>query len=93
MGVIWDNASWHLSREVHRWFRRHNQQVKRGARYSSHLHLSLKSPWLGLLAPYGVHGKQAIVEPSYLLTAAEVIGRVCDYCETEHCEPLQQKVA
>jgi len=26
--LVWDNASWHVSREVHTWIRAHNRQVK-----------------------------------------------------------------
>jgi hypothetical protein len=27
--LIWDNASWHISRQVRRWLGRHNREVKR----------------------------------------------------------------
>jgi hypothetical protein len=92
--LIWDNASWHISREVRRWIRSHNQWVKRegGVRLLT-CRLPVKSPWLNPLEPHWVHGKRAIVEPSRLLTATEVIGRVCDYFEAEHLAPLKQKVA
>ena len=29
LALIWDNASWHISREVRDWVRRHNREVKR----------------------------------------------------------------
>ena len=92
--MIWDNASWHISREVRRWLRSHNQRVKRegGVRLLP-CRLPVKSPWLNALEPHGVQGKRAVVEPSRLLTAAEMMGRVCDYFEAEHLEPLKQKVA
>jgi transposase len=92
--LIWDNASWHISREVRRWIRSHNQWVKRegGVRLLT-CRLPVKSPWLNPLEPQWVHGKRAIVEPSRLLTATEVISRVCDYFEAEHLAPLKQKVA
>ena len=82
--VIWDNASWHISREVRRWLRSHNQRVKRegGVRLLP-CRLPVKSPWLNALEPHGGQGKRAVVEPSRLLTAAEMMGRVCDYFEAE----------
>ena len=32
LALIWDNASWHISREVRDWVRRHNREVKRTGR-------------------------------------------------------------
>jgi hypothetical protein len=32
LALIWDNASWHISREVQDWVRRHNREVKRKRR-------------------------------------------------------------
>lgn len=92
--LIWDNASWHLSREVRTWRRQHNQQAKRegGVRVLT-CRLPIKSPWLNPIEPHWVHSKRAIVEPTSLLTAAEVVDRVCDYFQVEHVEPLKQKVA
>ena len=92
--LIWDNASWHISQEVRNWKRAHNQRVKQhgGIRLLT-CRLPVKSPWLNPLEPHWVHGKRAIVEPARLLTAAEVIARVYDYFEAEHCELLKQKVA
>jgi hypothetical protein len=74
--------------------RQHNQRVKRqgGVRLLP-CRLPTKSPWLNPIEPRWVHGKRAIVEPARLLTATEVINRVCDYFEAEHVEPLQQTVA
>jgi hypothetical protein len=92
--LVCDNASWHISREVRTWIRQHNQRVKRegGIRLLT-CRLPIKSPWLNPIEPRRVHGKRAIAEPARLLTAAGAIGRVCDYFEAEHVEPLQQKVA
>ena len=77
--VIWDNASWHVSKAVRRWIRTHNHQVKRqgrGVRVLS-CYLPVKSPWLNPIEPKWVHGKRAIVEPTRLLSAQEVAERVC----------------
>ena len=92
--LIWDHASWHVSREVRTWIRVHNQRVKRpgGVRLLT-CRLPVKSPWLNPVEPHGVHGKRAMVEPPRTLTAAEVINRVCASFEADHRAPLQQHVA
>jgi len=84
--LVWDNASWHLSRAVRSWIAAHNRQVKRegkGVRIVS-CFLPTKSPWLNPIEPKWVHGKRAIVEPARLLTAQEVTERVCGYFGCEH---------
>jgi hypothetical protein len=30
--LVWDNASWHVSKEVRRWIGEHNRQVKKGGK-------------------------------------------------------------
>jgi hypothetical protein len=92
--LIWDNASWHRSREVRDWVRQHNQQVKRdgGVRLLTG-RLPIKSPWLNPIEPHWVHSKRAIVEPERALTAAEVMSRVYTYLGAEPVPPLTQKVA
>jgi hypothetical protein len=94
LALVWDKASWHLSREVRTWMRQPNQRAKRegGVRLLT-CRLPVKSPWLNPLEPRGVHGKRAVVEPACVLTAAEVIARVGDSFEVEPLEPLTQKVA
>ena len=92
--LIRDKASWHRSQEVRHWLRAHNQQAKQaGAIRLLGCPLPVKSPWLNPLEPRWVPSKRAMVEPARLLTAAELISRVCDYFEVEHLEPLTQKVA
>jgi transposase len=75
--LIWDNASWHISGEVRRWLRAHNQRVHRegGVRIVP-CFLPTKSPWLNPIEPKWIHGKRRIVEPARLLTAAELEERV-----------------
>jgi hypothetical protein len=92
--LIWDNASWHSSREVRTWIRVHNQRAKQegGVRLLP-CRLPVKSPWLNPIEPHWMHGKRAIVEPTRPLTAAEIISRVCDYFGVEPMTPLQQHVA
>ena len=76
--LVWDNAGWHLSQEVRRWLRAHNQQVHRegGVRLVP-CFLPTKSPWLNPIEPKWVHGKRRVVEPARLLTARELAERVC----------------
>jgi transposase len=77
--LVWDNASWHVSRAVRTWIRAHNRRVKwsgRGVRIIA-CYLPIKSPWLNPIEPKWVHGKRRVVEPARLLPAAELIERVC----------------
>ena len=77
--LIWDNASWHISKEVRRWLGRHNRKVKNsgeGVRIVSCL-LPKKSPWLNAIEPKWVHGKRRVVEFDGLLGAYELAERVC----------------
>ncbi|HEX6625160.1 MAG TPA: transposase [Pyrinomonadaceae bacterium] len=82
--LIWDNASWHISREVREWIRAHNRKAKReGGVRIIRCQLPTKSPWLNRIEPHWMHGKRAVVEPVRKLTAKELVGRVCGYygCE------------
>jgi hypothetical protein len=95
--LVWDNASWHISREVRGWVRAHNQRVKasgRGVRIRACPLLS-KSPWLNPIEPKWVHGKRAVAEPDRLLPAAELTSRICDYfgCPHEEYLSIPQEVA
>jgi transposase len=77
--LVWDNAPWHVSKEVRTWIRAHNQQVKQagqGVRIIA-CYLPVKSPWLNPIEPRWIHSKRKIVEPARLLTAQEVEERVC----------------
>ncbi len=76
--LIWDNASWHISKEVRRWLSswlsKHNCQVRKsgeGVRIVSCL-LPEKSPWLNAIEPKWVHGKRKVVESDALLGAYEL---------------------
>jgi hypothetical protein len=88
--LVWDNASWHISQEVRTWRREHNRQVKqtgRGVRILA-CRLPSKSPWLNPIEPKWVHGKRAVVEPARVLTAQEVVERVCAYYGCRQEAPL-----
>jgi transposase len=78
--LIWDNASWHGSKEVRHWVRQHNHQVK--AKQVSGVRIVLcflpsKSPWLNPIEPKWVHGKRRVLEAKRVLTADELERRVC----------------
>ncbi len=97
--LIWDNASWHVSKEVRRWLGRHNREVKQsggeaGVRIVSCL-LPKHSPWLNAIEPKWVHGKRKVVEPEGLLGAYELAERVSRVFDCPHYEHLSvpRKVA
>ena len=91
--LIWDNASWHVSRRVRTWIKAHNRRAKAdgGVRIVA-CYLPVKAPWLNRIEPKWVHGKRAIVEPDRKLTADEVVERVCGYYACERLDRLSQQV-
>lgn len=77
--LVWDNARWHISREVQNWIREQNRRTKQtgqGVRIFV-CPLPIKSPWLNPIEPKWVHGKRRIVEPERTLSPLEVENRVC----------------
>jgi transposase len=102
--MAWDNAPWHVSREVRTWLREHNRTVKRegkGVRIIA-CYLPIKSPWLNPIEPRWIHAKRKVVEPDRLLSATELADRVCAVFGCAHdahltvptlAEPIPQKVA
>jgi transposase len=90
--LVWDNASWHVSRRVRSWIQAHNRRVKRegGVRILV-CPLPVKAPWLNPIEPRWAHGKRAIVEPGRLLTAPEVESRACTYYGCDQVEHLKQR--
>jgi hypothetical protein len=88
--LIWDNASWHVSKEVRRWLGKHNRRVKEsglGVRIVSCL-LPKQSPWLNSIEPKWVHAKRKVIEPDGLLEAYELAERVCRVFDCPHYEHL-----
>ncbi len=88
--LIWENASWHISKEVRRWLGSHNREVKKsgeGVRIVSCL-LPKQSPWLNAIEPKWVHGKRKVIEPDGLLGAYELVERVCRVFDCPHYEHL-----
>jgi hypothetical protein len=91
--LVWDNASWHVSKRVRSWIKTHNREAKSGGgvRIVS-CPLPVKAPWLNRIEPKWVHGKRAIVEPERPLTAVEVVDRVCAYYGCERLERIAQQL-
>lgn len=89
--LVWDNASWHVSRQVRDWIRAHNRRVKQegGVRLLI-CQLPVKSPWLNRIEPHWMHGKRAVIEPTRKLTATELVSRVCDYYGCEQLSHLSK---
>jgi transposase len=95
--LIWDNASWHKSREVRDWIASHNREVKasgQGVRIVA-CPLPTKSPWLNAIEPQWIHTKRKVTEPERLLGAYELADRVCGVFGCPHYEHLSipQEVA
>jgi transposase len=89
--LIWDNASWHTSREVRRWIGRHNRALKKGEKKGVRIvtcFLPKKSPWLNPIEPKWTHGKRRVVEPDGVLSAHELAERVCAAFGCPHYEHL-----
>jgi transposase len=92
--LVWDNASWHVSKRVRAWIAEHNRRVKaEGGVRIVVCGLPIKAPWLNPIEPKWAHGKKAIVEPDRKLTAQEIKARVCQHYHCDLLEPLEQKVA
>jgi transposase len=95
--MVWDNASWHISKEVRAWLRKHNREVRRTGRGVRIVpcYLPSKSPWRNRIEPHWAHGKRNVVEPAGLLTAQELADRVCAYFGCDHQSHLDvtEKVA
>ena len=92
--LIWDNASWHVSRAVRAWIKAHNRraQAQRGCRLLV-CGLPSKSPWLNPIEPRWAHGKRAVIEPARKLTGAELKQRLCAYYDCPLLSPLAKNVS
>jgi len=92
--LVWDNASWHISREVRDWIRARNRAVKQAGRGCRLLicRLPSKSPWLNPIEPKWVHGKRAVVEPARKLAGSELKQRLCHHYRCQLLQPLAQQV-
>ena len=95
--LIWDNAGWHISREVQAWRHAHNRAVKRSGQGVRILvcPLPVKSPWLNPIEVHWRHGKRQTAEPGRVLSSEELETRICAYydCSKEPHLAIPQKVA
>lgn len=92
--LIWDNASWHISKEVRSWLKQHNREAKQtGGVRIIRCQLPSQSPWLNPIEPHWRHGKRAICEPDGELTAEMIEQRVCAYFKSEQLPKLSNKVS
>ena len=89
--LVWDNASWHISKQVQAWIKEHNREAKKsgGVRILS-CFLPKRSPWLNNIEPKWLHGKRAVMPARGLISAQEVESRVCAYYGCPRLEPLAQ---
>jgi transposase len=63
--IIWDNASWHLSRRVRAWLKSYQHQAQAtGDVRLLVCYLPSKSPWLNPIEPHWTHAKRQTLEPS-----------------------------
>jgi transposase len=93
--LVWDNASWHVSKAVRGWIGQRNRRVKEagaGLRIVT-CFLPSKSPWLNPIEPKWMHGKRAVAEPGRKLTGQELRQRLCDHYRCPLVEPLAQQAA
>jgi hypothetical protein len=92
--VVWDEASWHAGRPVADWITEHNRQVKRGGGVQIVLcPLPVKSPWLNNIESRWGRAKRAILETDRILTAEEVVTRVCEHFGAARLPYLKSTVA
>jgi hypothetical protein len=97
--LIWDNATWHVSREVRNWLRNHNRCALADRREGNAgiqivpCFLPTKSPWLNNIEPKWIHGKRAVTEPGRKLAAQELTDRIYAYFDSDHVEHLKQNVS
>jgi transposase len=90
LALIWDNASWHISKKVRAWIREHNRQVRDGGQRVRILvcRLPVYSPWLNPIEPVWMHSKRRVVEPHRTLSAFELAERICTVCRCTHEDHL-----
>jgi len=92
--LVWDNAAWHVSREVRTWIKAHNRAAKaEGGVRILVCRLPTKSPWLNPIEPKWVHGKRQVCAADRKLSGAELKQRICDYYRCELLDPLANQVA
>jgi hypothetical protein len=82
--VIWDRATWHMSKKVTRWVHQLNRQAKQeqhGVRLLTSL-LPSRSPWLNPMEPIWLHAKRKVVEADGDLAVKVLKERLCAHFQT-----------
>ncbi len=91
--LVWDNASWHISKQVRAWIRAYNRQARaQGGVRIVVCQLPSKSPWLNPIEPRWVHGKRATAEPERQLSSQELKERIVAYYGCQLLPPISQQV-
>jgi hypothetical protein len=92
--VVWDEASWHAGSPVATWVDEHNRRVRQGGGVQIVLcPLPVKSPWLNNIETRWGPAKRAILDPDRILTAEEVVARVCEHFGADRLPYLKSKAA
>jgi transposase len=87
--IVWDNASWHLSRKVRAWLVSYKQQAKTTGDVRLLVsYLPSRSPWLNPIEPHWTHAKRQTLEPSPLpLPPHQLRQRLFHYFRTKPLLP------
>ncbi len=89
LALVWDNAPWHVSREVRAWIRDHNRRVKCRRRLPpAGLSPAEQEPVAEPDRAQWAHGKRAVTEPERKLTGDELQRRLCDHYRCSRLPPL-----
>jgi hypothetical protein len=92
--VIWDDPSWHSGKPVSDWLANHNRAVKREGSVEVVLcPLPVRSPWLNNIESRWGPAKRAILDPDRILTAQEVVSRVCEHFGAPSLPYLKSRAA
>jgi len=77
--MIWDNASWHISKFVHHWIQQHNREVRQSAGACASCPATCRPRVHGStgLSLIGCTADVMSLKPTRLLTAQELADRVC----------------
>lgn len=82
--IIWDNATWHKSRQLRTWIHTYNQAAKvhHEPRLLTHC-LPIKSPWLNSIEPRWIHAKRKVCQPDGQLTPTVLRARLSAHFHTQ----------
>ena len=85
--VIWDNASFHVSKILKKWMRRYNRWArKHGRTRIVPYQLPTASPWLNPIEPHWLHCKRAVYAVDHIPTIEEIRHAVDDYFDIRNAQ-------